>query len=224
MQMSSQVFWREYFVHVLPHNAEAVVAVVKNTCNQTFSFLVAGDHVTFLGPEDAHDPKYDSLGIKRAFAASVNTRAAPNNRAYTTVGLDDSFCKYAISVYPTQDLEDAFVNKQPSIVTAIAASIFMFTSLVFVVYDLLVAKRQKIVLTKALQSGAIVNALFPENVQSRLFAVEQTSTQPPMKHPEKYLPTFDEADREPESKQAIADLFPHCTVLFADIAGFTGWR
>jgi hypothetical protein len=218
-----KLFWREYFVHVLPDNAEAVVAVVENTCNQTFSFLVAGDHVTFLGPEDAHNPKYDSLGMKRTVVASVNTRAAPNNRAFTTVGLDDTFCNYAISVYPTQELEDKFVTSQPTIVTAIVASIFVFTSLVFAMYDLLVAKRQKIVLTKALQSGAIVNALFPENVQSRMYAAQHISGQAPKANPIRHFGTSDETDMEPESLEAIADLFPHCTVLFADIAGFTGW-
>jgi hypothetical protein len=185
---------------------------------------VAGNYVTFLGLEDAHNPKYDSLGIKRAVAAIVNTRAAPRNQAYTTVGIDDTFCNYAISVYPSQELEDAFVTKQPSIVTAIVASIFIVTSLVFAMYDLLVSKRQKIVLTKALQSGAIVNALFPENVQSRLFDIEQVSTQAPKKNLERNFGTSDESHMGPESRQAIADLFPHCTVLFADIAGFTGWR
>lgn len=198
--------------------------MVENTCNQTFSFLVAGAGVTFLGPEDFHDPKYDYLGTQQPVATSANERAAPNNRAYTTVGFDKNFCNYTIAVYPTQELEDKFVTNQPIIFTAIVASIFIFTSLVFVTYDFLVAKRQKIVLSKALQSGAIVDALFPENVQSRMFAVEQSLPLRPKTRPEHALQPMDEVDMELESKQAIADLFPHCTVLFAEIPGFTGWR
>jgi hypothetical protein len=222
MSQFLQLFWREYFVDVLPENAEAVVAVVSNTCNQSFSFSVDGEHITYLGPTDAHDPKYDHLVVRQAVASSLNTRAAPNNRAYTTVGLDDSVCWYTIAVYPSQALEDTFVTNRPIIFTACVALIFLFTSLVFIMYDLLVARRQRIVMTKALQSGAIVNSLFPVSVQARMFDEEGATKQRPATawHAKESL---DVAESETKD-EAIADLFPHCTVLFADVAGFTGWR
>jgi hypothetical protein len=235
--LSKQLFWREHFVNVLPENAEAVVAVISNTCNQTFSFQVTGQEVVYLGLGDAHDPKYKHLVVQQAVASSLNAHAGPKNRAYAAVDLDESLCRYSIAVYPSQALEDAFLTHQPIIFTAVVAAIFLFTSLVFVLYDLLVARRQRIVMAQALQSGAIVNSLFPQNVQARLFGAAGAGAEPatttsyssPMgKRPG--VPTFRSLDdindeKSPGQKDAaIADLFPHCTVLFADIAGFTGWR
>lgn len=151
-------------------------------------------------------------------ASGLKSGASPRNRAYTTVDLDDSMCRYTLTLYPSQELEDAFVNNRPIIYTVIVASIFAFTSLVFVMYDLLVARRQRIVMTKALQSGAIINSLFPENVQARLFAKTDDNKTPTK------LQSTEDIDENHKTNDAIADLFPCCTVLFADIAGFTGWR
>jgi hypothetical protein len=185
---------------------------------------VQGDSVDYLGPEDSHDPKYHHLAYQHEVASSLKTRAAPENRAYTTVGMDDSMCHYRIVVYPSQALEDVFVNRQPVIFMAIAVSIFTFTSMVFVMYDVLVARRQRILMAKALQSGAIVSSLFPENIQSRLFDEDANAIAPVNKHQLATSQSFEDVDVEPKAKDAISDLFPHCTVLFADIAGFTSWR
>lgn len=197
--------------------------MVSNTCDQTFSFIVKGDSVTYLGPQDVHNPKYDgSLELKQVVAVSLNSRASPRNQAYTAVDLDRGFCDYTLAVYPSEELENVFLTNKSTLYTLLVASIFLFSSLVFVTYDILVARRQRIVTRKAIQSGAIVSSLFPENVQSRLFNEQKTSK--PLQNNDGQIDnpngTFEDAD----CKDAIADLFPNCTVLFADVAGFTGWR
>ena len=202
---------------MLPANSEGVIAVVSNTCNQTFSYLVDGDSVTYLGPEDLHDKKYDGrLELEQLVVVSFNTQASPKNRAYTAVDMNRGFCDYTLAVYPSQELEDRFLTNRSTHYTVLVASIFFFTSLVFVIYDLLVARRQRIVTRKAIDSGAIVSSLFPVNVQSRLFD-EQNAIDDPIVNASGMF-------TETDSKDAIADLFPQCSVLFADVAGFTGWR
>jgi hypothetical protein len=47
------------------------------------------------------------------------------------------------------------------------------TTMVFVVYDCLVERRQTTVMTTATRSNAIVDSLFPANVRDRLMAEEE---------------------------------------------------
>jgi hypothetical protein len=47
----------------------------------------------------------------------------------------------------------------------------VFTSLVFLLYDRLVERRQKVMST-AVQSSAIVSSLFPSQVRDRLFPID----------------------------------------------------
>jgi class 3 adenylate cyclase len=96
----------------------------------------------------------------------------------------------------------------------------------FFVYDRLVERRQRVVLRKANQSNAIVSSLFPKNVRERLMADEgnkKRSFITPNHRLKNFLGGEDEAQQEGNRHAAIADLFPHCTVLFADIVGFTAW-
>ncbi|KAG7337351.1 family 3 adenylate cyclase, partial [Nitzschia inconspicua] len=104
----------------------------------------------------------------------------------------------------------------------------------------LVERRQAIILQKALQSTAVVSSLFPRNVRDRILNFNGTGSpnqvvtdadgasireklrsgklgQETSKSPYGHTPeTYNNGD-------TIADLFPNCTVLFADIAGFTAW-
>lgn len=192
---------------------------MENTCNQEFSFFVDGTGVQYLGPSDLHDKKFDHLEVSQEVAQGVNERAGPRTRSYTTVNLHGDFCDYTLRVYPSTDLEEAFITNSPIIYTIIVASIFVFTSLVFVSYDVLVARRQRVVMERAIRSGVIVNSLFPEAVQSRLFEQENDEK----KTESKPWWTGGETLSEQSEGGAIADHFPHTTVLFADISGFTQW-
>jgi hypothetical protein len=47
--------------------------------------------------------------------------------------------------------------------------VFLFTSIVFICYDILVSRRQEKVQNAAIRSNAIVSSLFPANVRDQLF-------------------------------------------------------
>ena len=127
-------------------------------------------------------------------------------------------CLYRFRVYPTQDMEKQYKTSQPIIFAVVVASVFLFTSLIFVAYDCLVRRRQEIVMTSAKQNNAIVAQLFPQTVRERLF--ERTSTHKAVTSKmrmESFL--TGKAGGSLFDSAPIADLFPHCTVLFLDIAG-----
>jgi class 3 adenylate cyclase len=126
---------------------------------------------------------------------------------------------------------------------------FVLISAVAITYDCVVQRRLKSVLDSALESRAIVSSLFPANVRDRLFeddgkvqkkertfgesADDKNSDKDRIlaSHPAKLRlknflhegPARDAPDVNILHTKPIADLFPHCTVLFADIAGFTAW-
>ena len=98
---------------------------------------------------------------------------------------------------------------------------FLFTSLIFLTYDRLVARRHHVVETQAVKSTAVVSSLFPEQVRDRLY--EKGSTGPSgtkKKENEKFF--IGEASKvaddsyKVDDSMPIADLYPECTVLFAE--------
>jgi class 3 adenylate cyclase len=97
--------------------------------------------------------------------------------------------------------------------------------MVFVAYDCFVQKRQDKVVKKL---NAIVSSLFPAQVVDRLMGKDQLNEKNNSSH------TFSNngcnglamgGDHISNllSTKPIADLFPHTTVMFGDISGFTAW-
>jgi hypothetical protein len=120
--------------------------------------------------------------------------------------------------------------------------IFSATSVVFILYDYMVQRRQRKVMQSAESANAIVSSIFPQNVKERLLQTAEEKVN------KKSVPTkqgagfafgaqkqlkgthssveFEKEEPDglvtPYSTKPIADLFTHATVMFADIAGFTG--
>ncbi|KAG7360900.1 hypothetical protein IV203_035999 [Nitzschia inconspicua] len=65
--------------------------------------------------------------------------------------------------------QDEYISNKPWIIAIVTASVFLFTSVVFLIYDMAVAQRQRKVLERANRTSAIVSSLFPTNVRDRLY-------------------------------------------------------
>ena len=155
--LTASLPWHSYFEKVLPEGIDGIVLVVNNTCNQTFSYLIEGPEISYLGLGDLHDPKY--------------------NDNHVDTGLTSSFvsvqnCLYSFHLYPTEEFEETYVTNKPWIYTLAVVFIFLLTTMVFIAYDCSVERRQTTVMTTASRSNAIVNSLFPANVRDRLMADE----------------------------------------------------
>lgn len=196
--------WQVYFEEVLPdaENAQGVVAILENTCDQAFTYAIHGSTATYIGAGDLHDPAYDDYMVSTGYGAFLGRT--------TSMG-DESHCVYNVRVYPSKELEETFKTRTPLVFTIVVVFTFFFTSLFFVLHDCVIEKRQNVVMKKAVQSTTVVNTLFPAAVRNRLFEEDSKSTS-------------DTFIADPSSSSSlytpiVADLYEDCTVLFADLAG-----
>jgi Adenylate and Guanylate cyclase catalytic domain len=217
--------WENFFSNNLVNDTEPIMLVVSNTCDETFSFEVNGQKATFLAEEDLHDQQYDHLAIEGPFADLYNP-------AEDTDGSEH--CVYTMKVYPTQAFEDSYKTNEPLIFSMGVLAIFMFTTLIFLVFDCLVQRRQNVLLNTARKQNAIVSSLFPKSIQQKLMGESKGDQEDLKKNGERKkagkagLRVFlnnkeDEKAEETGTEQPIADLFPETTIMFGDIVNFTAW-
>jgi hypothetical protein len=75
--------------------------------------------------------------------------------SYSYVELEQDLCPWTVYVYPSQTMEDSFRTHNPAIFTTVVVAIFAFASAVFVFYDYVVERRQRVVARAAAQSSAV---------------------------------------------------------------------
>ncbi|CAB9524198.1 Receptor-type guanylate cyclase gcy [Seminavis robusta] len=221
--------WRNMLVGLLPSDSQGIVVVVTNPCKYPFTFQLDGNDVIYLGPGDLHDTQFDDNPLLSQhvslFDIMQSTKESEDGSAYTGVPLSTSYCPQTIHIYPSQSMQDKYVTTDPLVFTLVALSIFLFTSTLFLVYDCIVARRQRIVMEQAIASGAIVSSLFPEKVKNQLYKEQKQEhkKEQSMMH---FLQNRDDDDQDgvaPGSSKPLADLFHNTTIFMADLAGFTAW-
>jgi signal transduction histidine kinase/CheY-like chemotaxis protein len=166
--------WRDFIRDILPHSeSNGIMVVFENQCNQTFTYEVDGPNAVFLGEGDLHDPQYSHM----AKGTNVSDLApySPMGRFYTGVPLGDGLCPYTMTVYPSAETESAYSTSNPLVFTVCAVLIFLFTSAVFLIYDVCVEKRQQKVMDTAIQSSENVS-LLEQMVRERTHKLEETNT------------------------------------------------
>jgi class 3 adenylate cyclase len=214
--MMAVIHWASYFKEILPPNVRGLVLVLDNGCGGTFTYRIDGLEVISIGAGDHHRSKFDDM--VKSTSLSEGLQIAAGTRLGLRLNYGDSGCQYDLRVYPSQEFYDEYNTDTPIIMTFAVAMVFLFTAAMFLVYDRLVERRQRLVLMKAAQSTAIVSSLFPRNVRDRMMEETGGDSQ------NSRLKSFKgDSKDEDVGSQPIADLFPHCTVLFADISGFTAW-
>ena len=196
------VAWDVPLRHTLPEAVENVNVVLRNTCNQTFTYLVHGPDAYYIGEGALHDRTFDADRISFDLWESTD----PN---FLT---DPYHCRFSVDVYPTRAFRDSHVSKTPKVFAVVIAGTFLLMIAVFVIYDLIVQRRNRVLVLNAARSNAIVTSLFPKNIRDRMVAQEET-----------------EGDNRKKGSKAgpkgppIADLYLESTILFADVVGFTAW-
>lgn len=172
------LLWRLNFENVLPDGQDdglSLIAVMKNSANQSFSYRVDGPKVTYLGFKDEHSPKYDDMYVFQNMAQTIDAKKGPHSQAFDDVELDTDVGRYYLYVYPSEVLESEHITNEPALLAVMVASIFIFTLAVLVAFDFLVARRQRVVMQKAVESRALVSTLYPKQVRDRLFKNDERS-------------------------------------------------
>jgi hypothetical protein len=217
--LSAVIPWDHHFSNVLPAGTRRLDIEVEDTCGSAFTYTVEGPSVSFLGYGLLHDRKYDSLSIHAQFAefASLQgTAAVPSG----------SSCDYKISVFATNEFKSSYQSEKPVLYATAVVCVFLFTAVVFVIYDWLVSRRQNMIMITAQRTNAIVSSMFPKNVQERILEQAENKGQGRgvRTSQNKELSQFLGGDYErikKHSEKPIADLFPETTIFFADIVGFS---
>jgi class 3 adenylate cyclase len=199
--------WYRYFLNVIPEGEDGIIVVITND-SQSFTYQIDGPKVHYLGPSDLHDPQYDHLEIVNNFAAFED-------------GTGDF--GYTVHVYPTKEFDDEHTTNNPVVYTCAVVFVFVFTASIFLLYDLMVERRQNTVMTSANKSNAIVNSLFPANVRDRLMDQALADNETAQATNRSLFENGQTRAMGSIHVKPIADLFPETTVMFADISGFTAW-
>jgi class 3 adenylate cyclase len=211
----SVLYWRILFKNVLPVDAKGVIAILKNTQGQELAYKIVGANVEFLPDGGQHLAKYNHLVQNGSM--TLSSQPALEKRSLTSVILDTEHCSYMLHVYPTLEMEKHFVTNIARGSAIVLFCVFLFTSLVFVLYTVAVARRQQVVMDRAVASSTIVSSLFPSQVRDQIY---QESRSKPQNHK-------DSVSKEDliglTNNRPIASVYERTTVLFADMVGFTKW-
>jgi len=211
----SSIQWRSYFDGILTESQKSVDVVLSNTCEGDFTYHIRGDAAVFAGKGNLADPKYEDMAETVDLDLDKNKVVIEPNTVKLTLNQD--LCRYSLRIYPTKEGEDFYRTILPIATTLTVAAIFVMTTQVFYVYDVMVERRQQVVLYTAQRSTAIVSSLFPKKVRDQMLQapVQGNATKLRSLAASKSLSednhgVFDRSD----TSRAIADLFPHCTGKF----------
>jgi hypothetical protein len=150
--------WHKFFENILSDGSKGMYVIIRSSCGASLTYQVNGPSVQFLGYGDLHDPTFDHLQLIGAF----------DSGEHSSYSQHEADCDLTIHVYPTKELYDSMKSNNPVFFTSAVVFIFLLTSIVFVLYDCLVQRRQEKVMTSAQQTNAIVSSLFPAQVRDRL--------------------------------------------------------
>ena len=153
--LKSTIHWQSYLRNLLPSTVHGITVVVNNACDGYFTYEINGEEAHVIGFDDLHDSEFDEYLVEGRFLTEVI-----DDGTLYGLRLNQEGCPYTFHVYPTATYYEAFITNDPVIISLSVGAVILFTILMFLAYDRLVERRQRMVLAKATQSTAIVSSLF----------------------------------------------------------------
>lgn len=212
-----------YMADLLPKGVDGIVAVLSNTCGDSATYELNGNSVTFLGPNDLHDLKFNDKQVN----VSLRHFGDASQLAVETPG----HCIYSIRLYPSDKFAGSYKTLLPVVFTVIVAACFLFMIGLFLIYDKYVDNRNDFVVDVAERSNVLVSSLFPvQAVRNRILAQSQPDREDKQsnwsrKQSVQDLPNDVSEQQEigdhctgigPYSTKPIAELFLETTVMVSD--------
>jgi hypothetical protein len=146
---------------LMADGTSGIICVIHDSCGVAdISFGLEGREATFLGYADVHDPRYDSYKVSTPVELYENVTA--------------DMCFHTLDIYPTATLQASYETNKPALYTSVVALAFLVTTILLIVYDRLVTRRQEKTMASAIRSGKLVASLFPSNVVDRVMQDAQS--------------------------------------------------
>ena len=85
--LTSSVAWDASMRNLLPETVKGIRCVVKNNCDQSFTYEVVGPKANYVGLGDLHDTKYDNMEatVDLSLHTHPNFTTTPGHCQYTMV-------------------------------------------------------------------------------------------------------------------------------------------
>ena len=217
--------WGRFFQDVLPEIEKGITVVLEGSCGQTYTFELNGSEVDYISEGDFHDPLFEHMS--REFELAPFARL--DGRIEELYEGGSEFCQYNIRIYPSGQWNEKFISDKPYYYAAAVVGCFIVTSIVFIIYDCLVSRRQKVVMDSANKTHAIVSSLYPADVRDRLMEEMEEKRKRASNNRADFLTNtvrsavasspeiggaFCTSDKIFGSKP-IAELYPATTIMFA---------
>eukprot|EP00980_Cylindrotheca_fusiformis_P007513 scaffold1561_cov129-Cylindrotheca_fusiformis.AAC.5 len=229
--------WIKFFNNLLADGEDGIVVVLESACPQRLeiegfpfgpnrteperniiTYKVDGPNAALLGEADLHDPEYDAFVVSEVFVnLNIDQSQIPEGTCVPTLTLH---------VYPSEGLERSSQTHNATIYTVGVIAIFAFTSLVFLLFDFSVGRRQRAALDKIAKQDRIVSDVFPAAIRNRLYenqAKNMKNGETGVLEDDGHFDLDDYGRSNSNGSTPLADLFPSVTVVFADLVGFTAW-
>jgi Adenylate and Guanylate cyclase catalytic domain/CHASE domain len=216
--------WKDFFEHILHPKLSEMLFVLSNTCDEVFTHIVTGVNVTLVSETDAHNPKFNMMGVSSTFADFSNSKQLLEE------GLG-KHCVYTIDVYPTESMENDYLTRTPIWYMLAVLVTFALTSIIFILYDCFVRQQEQRIVKAGEKHEQLVSSLFPEDVRNEVLQIAEQQKQDRLSGQDG-VSLLSTAKSDEEAMNAsinvfgskpIANVYQHTTVFFADIAGFTAW-
>lgn len=123
-------------------------------------------------------------------------------------------------VYPGRAFHAIYDTNTPEIFLVVVSLTFVVMVMVFVVYDLLVQRRNNKLILNAAQSSAIVSSMFPSQFRDRLMGDGTGENNGGTQTLKTYMKNGAKSrGAGGQESKPLADLFLETTLIFADIVG-----
>jgi len=222
--------WIFYFQNLLPDDVNGIIVVLQSSCffdyageqigSDSITYRIDGLNAKFLGQGDRHDTAYDDMEIAASFV----------NLKYDEDRIPDGACipDLNIRLYPSKELQNSFTTNNAIKYSITIVAIFLFTSIVFIFFDMSVTKRQNKIMARVIRQDQIVSNIFPSEFRDRLYGDNKQFDGSDIDGNEngaenrKMLSNLFGQD-EIFGQAPMAELYTNVSVVFADITGFTAW-
>ena len=214
--LSSSVAWDASMQNLLPETVTGILCVIKNDCDQTFTYKVSGPLAYYQGKGDHHNPAYDDMVVE--LDLSVHTH--PDFK--TTPG----HCQYSMHIYPTEEFESDYTTPMPLTFSLAVLGTFVLVAVVVLVYDWMVQRRHRELVSTAARSNKLVSSLFPGDMKDRILEQQDGSESFGSSRGKmfKRKGSFQVANEDCEEPYSpLAKLYPETSIMFGDLEGFTKW-